>query len=176
MNIEKNTVVTLHYTMHDTENELIDQTEDNPIAYLHGGYDDIFPLVEEALHGKKVGDEITLSLSAEEAFGDIDETLIRAEPLKNFPVEVELGMSFESEDEDGEILIFQVVHIADGEAIIDANHPFAGLDITFHAKVVDVRVATDEEIEHQHPHHDDHCCGGHGDDDHECCGNGHCQH
>ena len=58
MNIEKDTVVTLHYEMFDANNQLIDKTEE-PIAYLHGGYDGIFPLVEEALHGKAVGEEVT---------------------------------------------------------------------------------------------------------------------
>ena len=48
MSIAKNSVVTLHYEMYDANDQLIDKTEE-PIAYLHGGYDGIFPLVEEAL-------------------------------------------------------------------------------------------------------------------------------
>lgn len=51
MAIAKNSVVSLHYEMYDANNQLLDKTEE-PIAYLHGGYDGIFPLVEEALHGK----------------------------------------------------------------------------------------------------------------------------
>ena len=54
MGIAKNSVVTLNYEMFDANDQLIDKTE-QPIAYLHGGYDGIFPLVEEALHGKEVG-------------------------------------------------------------------------------------------------------------------------
>lgn len=173
MKISKNTVVSLHYEMRDADQQLLDQTTDHPIIYLHGGYDNIFPLVEEALQDKSIGDEITLLLNAEDAFGELDETLIRAEPLQNFPVEVAPGMSFESQDEQtGEMLTFQVVHIADGEAIIDANHPFAGLDIQFNAKVIDIRPAQAEEIAHQHPHSEQQC---HNDDNnHQCCGN--CQH
>ena len=57
MSIVKNSVVSLHYEMYDANNQLLDKTEE-PIAYLHGGYDGIFPLVEEALHGKNVGDTV----------------------------------------------------------------------------------------------------------------------
>ena len=56
MAIEKNTVVSLSYKMYDEKNNLIDQTVDEPMVYLHGGYDGIFPVVEEALHGKNIGD------------------------------------------------------------------------------------------------------------------------
>jgi hypothetical protein len=62
MQIAKDTVVTLHYEMFDAENNLLDKTEE-PIAYLHGGYDGIFPLVEEALHGKNVGDSVDVKLT-----------------------------------------------------------------------------------------------------------------
>ena len=55
--IKKDTVVGLHYQMFDANDQLIDETQ-QPIVYLHGGYDGIFPLVEEALHGKTVGDEV----------------------------------------------------------------------------------------------------------------------
>ena len=105
MNIEKDTVVTLHYEMFDANNQLIDKTEE-PIAYLHGGYDGIFPLVEEALHGKAVGEEVNVTLSPDDAFGEQDPELVRIEPLNVFPVEVEVGMMFEADDpETGDTLV-----------------------------------------------------------------------
>lgn len=66
MSIVKNSVVSLHYEMYDANNQLLDKTEE-PIAYLHGGYDGIFPLVEEALHGKNVGDTVEVALSPDDA-------------------------------------------------------------------------------------------------------------
>ena len=71
MSIVKNSVVSLHYEMYDANNQLLDKTEE-PIAYLHGGYDGIFPLVEEALHGKNVGDTVEVALSPDDAFGEQD--------------------------------------------------------------------------------------------------------
>ncbi|OAM29290.1 MULTISPECIES: peptidylprolyl isomerase [Eikenella] len=152
MNIEKNSVVTLHYEMFDANNQLIDQTEE-PIAYLHGGYDGIFPLVEEALHGKAVGDEIDITLQPDDAFGEQDPELVRLEPLDVFPVEVEVGMMFEADDPvTGDAIVYRVTDIADGKAVVDGNHPLAGMKLRFKAKVSDIRAATPEEIAHGHAH------------------------
>ena len=126
--IKKNSVVSLHYKMYDENNELIDETS-HPIEYLHGGYDGIFPLVEEALHEKNVGDTVEVLLQPEDAFGEQDPQLVRIEDVKVFPVDV-----------------------ADGKAVVDGNHPLAGLPIRFTAKVDGVRDATEEEIAHGHVH------------------------
>lgn len=152
MQIAKDTVVTLHYEMFDADNNLLDKTEE-PISYLHGGYDGIFPLVEEALQGKAVGDSIDVKLSPDDAFGDPEEELVRLEPLDVFPADVEVGMMFEADDpETGDVLLFRVTGIADGKAVVDANHPLAGQTIRFAAKVVEVRAASADEVTHGHAH------------------------
>jgi FKBP-type peptidyl-prolyl cis-trans isomerase SlyD len=51
MQVEKNSVVTLDYSVTDPDGELVDAGQE-PLVYLHGGYDDIFPMIEEELHGK----------------------------------------------------------------------------------------------------------------------------
>lgn len=154
MQISKNSVVTLQYEMYDANDQLIDQTKpEEPIAYLHGGYDGIFPLVEEALHGKAVGEEVDVLLQPDDAFGEQDPELVRIEEVANFPVDVEAGMMFEADDpETGEVLIFRVTDVADGKAVVDANHPLAGMKIRFKAKVQEVREASSEELAHGHVH------------------------
>ena len=101
MQIAKNTVVSLHYEMLDSNNTVVDKTEE-PISYLHGGYDGIFPLVEEALHDKKAGDKVDVLLTPDDAFGDYEAELVRAEPMDVFPddVEMSIGMVFEADDPD----------------------------------------------------------------------------
>ena len=152
MAIEKNTVVSLSYKMYDEKNNLIDQTVDEPMVYLHGGYDGIFPVVEEALHGKNIGDTIDIHLSVEDAFGEIDPDLIRMEDINNLPEPPKVGMFFEGEDADGEVGLYCITDIADGKAVLDGNHPFAGMKIRFTAEVVAVRSATNEELSHGHAH------------------------
>ena len=128
MQIAKNSVVSLNYEMYDADNNLLDQT-DEPISYLHGGYDGIFPLVEEALHGKSVGDSIDIKMDPDNAFGEPDEELVRVEDADVFPpdVELEVGMMFEADDpETGDVIIFRITDIADGKVVVDGNHPLAG--------------------------------------------------
>ena len=152
MPIQKNDVVSLQYEMYDADNQLIDKTE-QAISYLHGGYDGIFPLVEEALHDKNVGDVVDVTLTPDDAFGEQDEELIRIEELEAFPVDIEVGMMFEADDpETGDVMVYRVTDVADGKAVVDGNHPLAGMKIRFKGKVAEIRAALAEEIDHGHVH------------------------
>jgi len=144
--------VTLNYTVRDTDGAVIDDGE-HPLVYLHGGYDGIFPVLEETLHAKKVGDVLQIKLLPEEAFGDYDEELILVEDAKLFPENIEVGMSFERVSEDGEEeVVYRVTDIADGKVVVDGNHPLAGVALVFDVTVAEVRPATTEEINHGHVH------------------------
>ncbi|HEY9102890.1 peptidylprolyl isomerase [Chitinimonas sp.] len=154
MEITKNSVVALQYEMFDAAGELLDQTQaDEPMVYLHGGYDGIFPVVEEALHGKKVGDKIDVTMEPDDAFGEYDAELVRIEPQDVFPEEIEVGMMFEADDpESGDVMLFTVTEIADGKVVVDGNHPLAGKRLRFVATVAEVRAASAEELAHGHVH------------------------
>ena len=173
MRIEKNTVVTLSYRLTDAQGEFIEETEE-PLVYLHGGYDGIFPRVEEALEGKEAGFNSTFHLEPEDAFGDYDADQVRVEPRTKFPEPLEIGMRFEGvpEDDDDDIEILTVTDLTDDTVVLDANHPLAGVSLRLAVEVLDVRAGTDEEIEHEHPHG----AGGHdhdGDDEDDGPGGSH---
>ncbi len=147
-----NTVVTIIYELKDADGNTLEKMND-PIAYLHGGHDNIFPKVEEAIHGKNVGDSVEITLDPADAFGDYDEGLVQIEPLSAFPEKnIKEGMQFEGEDESGEVIIYTVTNIADGKVVVDGNHPWAGQRVLFMATIKDVRDANQEEIEHKHVH------------------------
>ncbi len=121
--------------------------------YLHGGYDGIFPSIEEALHGKAIGAELEVKLQPEDAFGEYDESLVLVEALSLFPENIEVGMQFERGTEDGnDEMIFTITDIADGKVVVDGNHPLAGTALIFKCSVTDVRQATAEELSHGHVH------------------------
>jgi len=162
MKISKNTVVSLSYRLTDTQGEFIEETEE-PMEYLHGGYDGIFPRIEEALEGKETGYKTTLQLEPDDAFGEYDAEQVRVEPRNKFPEPVEIGMRFEGvpEDEDEDPEILTVTDLTKDTVVLDANHPLAGVALVFAIEVVDVREATEEEIEHEHVHGAD----GHDHDD-----------
>ena len=70
MKVAKDSVVSLRYDLTDVEaGELLEKADD-PISYVHGGYDGIFPAVEEAVHGKSVGDSLSVTMEPDEAFGE----------------------------------------------------------------------------------------------------------
>lgn len=150
--ILRNTVVTLSYTVTDTDGNTIDDGK-HPLVYLHGGYDGIFPALEEALHGKKVGDTFKISLEPDDAFGDYDEELVLLEDLSQFPDNIEVGMSFERVSDDGdEDMVYRITDIADGKVVVDGNHPLAGITLHFDITVAEVRAASSEELSHGHVH------------------------
>jgi len=159
MKIAKNTVVSLRYELFDAEGELLEKVEE-PVSYLHGGYDGIFPLVEEALHDKDVGDRCNVTLQPDDAFGEYDHDLVEVEPRGAFPQDVAVGMQFEGGPESAEeedYLLYTVVEVTDDEVTVDGNHPLAGKTLSFNCTVTDVRQATPEELAHGHVHGE----GGH---------------
>ena len=152
MNIVKDTVVTITYKVNDLEGNLLEQS-DEPVSYLHGGYDNIFPLVEEALEGKQVGDTVDIKLQPADAFGEYEESLVRMETREVFPETIEVGMQFVGSPMDGgEEMLYTVTDIADDKVVVDANHPYAGQAVHFQCVVAEVRPASAEEVSHGHAH------------------------
>ena len=152
MEIVKNTVVTLDYTVRDTQGNVVDDGA-QPLVYLHGGYDGIFPVLEEALHGKKMGEKLQLKLQPDDAFGDYDESLVLVEERALFPDTIEVGMAFERVGEDGEDdMIFRVTDIEGDKVVVDGNHPLAGEALVFDVTIAEVRAASAEEVTHGHVH------------------------
>jgi FKBP-type peptidyl-prolyl cis-trans isomerase SlyD len=154
MIIAKNTIVTLAYEVLDSDGEFVTEPGDK-MSYLHGGYDGIFAKVEEGLEGKSAGDAFEISLDPADAFGDYNEELIRMEPASTLPANVEVGAQFEGlpqGEADDRWVVYTVTDIADGQVVLDGNHPLAGERLVFKCTVEEVRSASAEEIEHGHPH------------------------
>ena len=157
MKIAKDTVVSLRYELSDASGTLLEKTDD-PISYLHGGYDGIFPAVEEAVHGKDVGAQFNITMEPDEAFGEYEHDLVRVEPRNLFPDEIAIGMQFEggAEDaDDDDYMLYTIVDVTEDEVTVDGNHPLAGKTLNFVGVVTGVRAATAEELEHGHTHGED---------------------
>ena len=157
MQVQKNTVVTLDYSVTDPEGVLVDAGKE-PLVYLHGGYDDIFPLIEGAVHEKRIGESVVVKMQPDDAFGEYDAELVQIEPRKGFPKELEVGMQFEGVPEGGDdddIMIYRVTDIAEDKVVLDGNHPLAGMALVFTCTVTDVRSASAEEIKNGYVHSDD---------------------
>ena len=151
MKIEKDTVVTLKYKVSDAQGKLLEAAAE-PMAYLHGGYENTLPKIEEALDGQEKGYQTTLVLSAEDSFGERDESWLQTMPKIDFPPGVKVGGQLRGRTADGREAIFNVVKIKGDTVMLDGNHPWAGQTLRFQLNVIDVRAAIQEEIEHRHVH------------------------
>ena len=149
MNITKDSAVTLTYKVTTPQGKPLDSGN---LAYLHGGYENIFPKVEAALEGQAVGFATTLDLAVEDAFGARDESLVRTIPKSEFPPGVKVGGQLQGAGADGQPQVFNVVKIKGPEVHLDGNHALAGQAMRFAATVKAVRAATAEEIAHGHVH------------------------
>ena len=151
MKISKNTAVTLQFKVTDLQGKLIEDGKE-PSVYLHGGYGNTLPKIEAALDGLEAGYQLTLELQPEDAFGLRDESLLRTLPKKQFPPGVKVGGPLEGHGDDGQMMVFTVMKIKGDTVLLDGNHSLAGKALRFSIKVLDVRLASDEEIAHQHVH------------------------
>ncbi len=155
MKIAKDTVVSLSYELIDVNGGAVLEKSGDPISYVHGGYDGIFPTVEEELQGKNVGDKVSVIMQPEDAFGEYEHELVRVEPRDLFPKDIEVGMQIEGGaegDDDEDYMLFTVTEITAKEVTVDGNHPLAGKTLTFNATVTGVRAGTKDELSHGHVH------------------------
>jgi len=151
--IAKNTVVTVNYNVTDQDGNMIDDGHE-PIVYMHGGYDNIFMPIENALDGKSIGDSVTVKLQPGEAFGEYEPDLVQIVPEDELPQPLKIGMMIEGTPEgssDDDSAFFTVTDIAEGKAVLDGNHPLAGMALVFSGTVAAIREASDEEIAARHP-------------------------
>ena len=163
MVIEKNRVVSIDYKLVDDDGDLIDSSDEGePLVYLHGN-GNIIPGLEKQLEGKKQGDAVACVLNPVDGYGERDESLVFTVGKDEFEgSEVDVGMQFEAHGENGAQIV-TVVSVEGDEVKDDANHPLAGEKLHFDVKIVDVREASAEELEHGHVH------GAHGHHHHEDC-------
>jgi len=153
MEIAEKNVVQFHYTLKDEAGNQIESSLDgDPVAFLCG-YNNVIPGVEKALLGKTAGDEVSVSVQPEDGYGERREDAVQRVPVKHLQGAKKWrpGMVATVHTDQG---VRQVTVIKVGRFMVDVdtNHPFAGKVLQFDIKVVDVRDATAEEIEHGHAH------------------------
>lgn len=138
MRIQNGSTVTLNYTVTSEDGEMIDPGAE-PMVYLHGDLEGLFPKLQAALEGKQLNDTVTATLAAEDAFGPYDRSLVRMEHRERFGFDIDVGTTLEGATDDGEPQVF-VVRAIDGDRVtLDANHPLAGLVLVFTCSVAGIQ-------------------------------------
>lgn len=138
--IERNSRVTLFYRIGLTDDQVLEDNFDDEPMTVTLGRGEMAEGLELALIGLKEGDEQTIDIGPDLAFGYIDETLFRAMARDEFDPDIELepGLIIEFATEDGETLPGTILDINDIEVRVDLNHPLAGQTVRYSVKIVAV--------------------------------------
>lgn len=149
MNVSQDSVVSIHYTLRDNDGNILDSSSGrDPLQYLHGRGNLIIGM-EEGIEGKSKGDQFELKISPEKGYGLKNDQLIQKVPLTAFgDQKVNEGMQFSTQK--GQVVT--VTEVGTETVTVDGNHPLAGVELNFQVEVMEIRVATPEEIEHGHVH------------------------
>lgn len=168
MTIQAQKVITINYTLRDQAGAVIDQSQDGSFCYLHGA-NNIIPGLEKALDGRKQGEEFKVTLPPAEAYGEYNPSLTQIVERDMFENgdEIAVGMQFHAQSDDGHFISITVTEVNGDKVTVDGNPPLAGATLFYDVNVIDIRDASDEEIQHGHVH------GAHGHHhDHEEQGGG----
>lgn len=149
MQITKNTVASIHYTLRDGDGNILDTSSGRePLTYLQGA-GNLIAGMEEGLEGKQKGDKFKLKIAPEKGYGEKDDSLVQKVPRSAFGNQnIEKGMKFQTNQ--GHVVT--VTETGLESITVDANHPLAGVELHFDVEVTEVRNATSEEISHGHVH------------------------
>ncbi len=153
MKIENKKAVAMHYTLTNAGGEELDSSKGkDPLHYLHG-FGNIIPGLEEELVGKEKGDKISVSVPPEKGYGvRNDQNMLQVKKDQFEGVDdIKIGMEVQTQGEHG-LQMFVVTKVFGDTVILDGNHPLAGETLNFDVEVMDVRDATEEELEHGHVH------------------------
>lgn len=153
MRVARNKVVTIHYTLTDSEGRTLDTSVGgDPMAYVHG-VGALIPGLETALEGRSGGDSIKVSVGPEDGYGVRNELLVRDLPRTSFGKrKPDIGMQIRLENPGQEPRLAVVVDVKPDLVRVDGNHPLAGRMLHFDVQIISVRDATKDEIAHRHAH------------------------
>ncbi|MEH6650437.1 MAG: peptidylprolyl isomerase [Motiliproteus sp.] len=153
MQISDNKVALIHYTLTNSDGEVLDSSDGaEPMAYLHG-HGNMIPGLEKELFGKQQGDSLEISVTPEEGYGPVVEEMIQTVPRDAFAgvEDISVDMRFEATTAGGPVSVL-VTRVEGDEVTVDGNHPLAGQTLNFKVEVMDVRDAAADELEHGHIH------------------------
>ena len=137
MKISNQKLVSMTYSIHEGTNLL--ENVDTPVSFIYGKETNLLPIVENSLKGKEKGNELTIEVSPELGFGEIDENLIFVDSTDNVLKEYsKIGMQIDFENDKGMKRKFRVTNVDKDKITFDGNHPFSGKTLVYKIKIIDV--------------------------------------
>jgi FKBP-type peptidyl-prolyl cis-trans isomerase SlyD len=153
LKVKDDQIVTLDYTLR-VNGEVVDSSEGHaPIEFIQGmGH--IIPGLEGQLYGMGIGESKSLTVLAADGYGEIDPNAVVDIPRAEFPprIQLEAGLGIQMTDPAGNPMTARIDSVAEDTVTLDFNHPLAGKELLFDVKIVGLREATAEEMDHGHVH------------------------
>lgn len=155
LTVQDGQVVSMEYSLH-VDGEMIDSSQGRePLEFLQGA-GNIIPGLEDELYGMEIGETKNVIVAAEDGYGELDPDAFIDVPREQFPPEIplEVGVQLQLQDGNGQVMMARIDTVEADRVRLDFNHPLAGKELVFDVKIVGLRDATDEELEHGHVHSD----------------------
>ena len=132
--------VRIHYTGTLDDGTQFDSSDGrDPLEFALGG-GQVIPGFDGAVDGMAVGENKSVTIPPEEAYGQRHEQLVQQVPKTALPEDMEpaVGMQLQSQGPDGQVMNLVVTEIVDDTITVDANHPLAGQALTFAIELVEI--------------------------------------
>ena len=150
--ITDNKFVELNYRVIDRKTGDTLTSVEFPLGYIHGVNETLAPMVCDELEGKTAGEIIEVPIDCDELYGPRDESLVFTDHIENVPEEYrEIGTTITMENAKGETMNFIVTRMDDKTLAVDGNNPLCGREVIFRLEVLNVRDATEAELENGGP-------------------------
>ena len=145
--IQPGKYVALTYAIVDDSGAVVEQ-HDVPLGFVFGSDTELIGGMDQAVEGKRAGDEVEVRVSPGESFGPHDPNLTFVDSIDNVPPQFrQIGAEVPMQNERGETKVFHVTRIEDGQVTVDGNHPLAGKELTVRVAITEVRDARPGESE-----------------------------
>jgi FKBP-type peptidyl-prolyl cis-trans isomerase SlyD len=153
MKVQNGQVVSMEYTL-TVDGKIVDTSAGGePLEYLHGS-GNIIAGLEREMEGMSIGESKSVVVAPADGYGEVDEEAFVEAPRDKFPKDMPIkkGIEMELTGPEGQPMYARIERLEGENVVLNLNHPLAGEELHFDVKVVGMREATAEELEHGHAH------------------------
>jgi FKBP-type peptidyl-prolyl cis-trans isomerase 2 len=135
--------VKIHYIGTLANGDVFDSSEGRDPLEFAVGSGQIIPGLDVAIPGMTEGEEKTVNIPADKAYGPVQDQARQSIPRSDIPADIplEVGVQLQMQSPEGQVIPVTVVEMSEAEVTLDANHPLAGKDLTFAIKMVEIKAA-----------------------------------
>ena len=137
--ITQGSTVEVHYTGRFIDGEVFDSSEGKDPLQFQIGSGQIIPGFETAIIGKNIGEKVSVTITPDQAYGQLREDLVVEVPMDKMPGDVTVGQLLQADGGDGQVVQVIVKEIKEEVVVIDGNHPLAGQELQFDIEVVSIQ-------------------------------------